>query len=313
MGFLDLLSGKKKESNSSQVPPPAPGPDKIGAPKPEDSKAEQKDNEKSALPPPPGPNEEKNPFGSNPVELKGKEDDKPASGDFGKQEVLKQESKESPNLEPPKPNSSINPSEPPKPVGGINPEQNNVQNNPQMKQFTEYFDFPKLELPKFPGTEDLEESTQDEKLHLQENNKEEANEVIEKEPFSQGESIQKETQSSAKSYLSQNEMQLNDLKEQLHRPLKIEGSDSSNIGNVESTLRSKTKNIKGPLFIEINNYKRVLHSLDEMKQDLNESQEFVLKLDEFNDKKYNEFERWRKSIEYIHSKLAFVDKTLFKE
>ena len=300
MGFLDLLSGKKKESNSGQLPPPAPGPDKIGAPKPEDSKLpEQKENDKGQLPPPPGAKEN---------------NDNKDFGDLGKPEVPKPEDKGVPNLEPPKPNNMGAPLEPPKPEG-INPQQSNAPNSPQMKQLSEDFDFPKLELPKFPGTEDFDESSEDSELNLHENKEEEKIEASpNKTPISFEKSEPAQTQSStAKSYLSQNEMQLNDLKEQLHRPIKMEGSDPSNIGNVESTLKSKTKNVKGPLFIEINNYKRVLHSLDEMKQDLSESQEFVLKLDEFNDKKYNEFERWRKSIEYIHSKLAFVDKTLFKE
>ena len=298
MGFLDLLSGKKKESNSSHVPPPAPGPNKMGVPNLDESKhLDGKEDSKNKLPPPLGASENNN---SNNLPV-----------DPSKPEAPKPEEKQMPNLEPPKPvvNTGL---EPPIPRG-VNSQQENNHKNNEMKQFSEDFDFPKLELPKFPGTEDFSDSNDDKNEGFQKQTENQEQKVQSNTSLSMEKQIPQKSYSPVRSYLSENEMQLNNLKEELHRPQKIEGSDSSNIGNVESTLRSKTKNVKGPLFIEINNYKRVLHSLDEMKKDLSESQEFVLKLDEFNDKKYNEFERWRKSIEYIHSKLAFVDKTLFKE
>ena len=113
-------------------------------------------------------------------------------------------------------------------------------------------------------------------------------------------------------FLSQGEHHINEMKRNLHSPNEEVGTDNSRIGNVENKVKKKIKEQGGPLFVEINNYKNILNSVDEIKRDLGDSQEYLNKLDEFNGKKNTEFERWKKTFENIHTKLTFVDKTLFK-
>lgn len=113
-------------------------------------------------------------------------------------------------------------------------------------------------------------------------------------------------------YVSEEEQDLNFKRKKVHYPNVEVGTDLSRTGNVESRVKKKIHVPNSPIFTEINNYKRVLNSIDEMKRDLNESQDIIIKLEEFNDKKHLEFEQWKKIFTYIQNKLLFVDKTLFE-
>ena len=292
MGFLDLLSSKKKNDSNSSVPPPAPGPGKVGLPSHDISS----ENKQEITPP-------------NNSEDFNKETTT-TSGDFNQSK--EQHNNNLPEPPVPSPNQVETPKFDEMSIGTKETTQGpSAQSNSRIQ---DDFDFPKLDLPKFPGSEikeseePIKEQPKDETVHNQ-------NEDVEEQSVPSFDNNLTENQEKRRvsSYLSADELRLNSLRDKLHKPQRNETSDSSSIGNVESTLKHKIRNVKGPLFIGINDYKRVLNSLDEMKRDLNESQEFVLKLDEFNDRKYNEFEKWKKTVEYINSKLIFVDKTLFKE
>lgn len=114
-------------------------------------------------------------------------------------------------------------------------------------------------------------------------------------------------------FLTPQERELTDEKALIHAPRNEPGTDKRRIGNVEGVIERRTQIPKGPVFIEINDYKRVLNGVDEIKRDANESQEMILKLEEFNDKKHSEFEKWKKIFENINTKLKFIDKTMFEQ
>lgn len=363
MGFLDLLSGKKKKNS---VPPPVAGPGKAGIPQgpgvqtdPSKEKSQDKKPEapvQTNIPPPPGPQPDAN--GDLPPAQPAQS---APSNEAPKQDVL--------SIPQPETKDKVS-------------QGNNVQSPPSFSQ-----ELPKLDLPTFPSGNmgnDFEipsfdgkkqENTQPNTEPAQQKPEQQRQggippvsapeqssipkgdvnipspgmppsfdttkkDVIpqvqgpsdpnappsfappkqeEQQPNVQKSQSQQQPQGLTKqwpapsNYLNENEQSLNEMKRQLHKPNEETGTSASTIGNVQSNIKKKIRSSDSPLFVEINNYKRVLNSVDEIKRDLNESQEFVLKLDEFNDKKHNEFERWRKSFEYIQTKLQFVDKTLFKE
>jgi hypothetical protein len=363
MGFLDLLSGKKKDNS---VPPPAAGPGKVDVPKgpnavpPADSKqpeAPQKDVPKPGDAPkmpeaPSGPIP--TPSGDIPPAQPLNDVPKPGSDNGQNVQAPPSPSQDMPKLElptfpsgnmgndfsiptfegkqdkdggiqpPGQPGQEVPAPEAPKPQrsgipqvqsqeapteGGIpqappgldipQPGQNPSapQETPNAPTPGQEPGIPQVQAPAFNAPEQSQQ------------------------PAAQEQSAPEQPQSqpstkqwpAPNNYLNPDEQSLNDMKKQLHKPNEEVGTDASTIGNVQRNIQKKIRGGDSPLFIEINNYKRVLNSVDEIKRDLNESQEFVLKLDEFNDKKHNEFERWRKSFEYIQTKLQFVDKTLFKE
>ncbi|MFW6230415.1 MAG: hypothetical protein ACOC32_00125 [Nanoarchaeota archaeon] len=362
MGFLGLLHNKKKKDTS--LPPPAPGPGKEGVPKGPD--ADKKDDDKKA----PGPGDA--PQGPQPPAPQ------PPKADGNQENKQDDKNPEVPQGPAPKDPNSMNQQGPQAPG-----------QPPAVPPGAENMDFPKLDLPTFPGAktnQDMQIPTFNGQESPSQNNEEKPEQgpsekqdadapqnptgFAPQQPpaFDQGSQAasqpdqapqgpafppvqqqgedehvpeigqsgpaqqpqgeeqqapqqQEQRQSeqsqpapwSRNSYLSQDEEHLNDLKHKLHKPSEEIGTDSSMMGNVERNIKKRISKQQGPLFVEINNYKRVLNSVDEIKRDLNESQEFILKLDEFNDKKHGEFDKWKKAFEYIQTKLHFVDKTLFEE
>ncbi len=113
-------------------------------------------------------------------------------------------------------------------------------------------------------------------------------------------------------FLSKEERELNDEKEKIRLPRNEIGTDKNRIGNIESRLKTKTKVPGDPVFVEINDYKRALNGVEEIRRDLTDSEEMVQKLEEFNDKKHKEFERWKKAFQYIQTKLQHIDKVMFE-
>ena len=190
-------------------------------------------------------------------------------------------------------------------------QQNQFSSGPDMNTLD---NFPKLELPKFPDN-NLNQNSQENNS----NSNDSLNSVPDGTDYKTAyDNNKKEQEYSAnesryEKFVNENEQRINDMKRELHKPIKKDtNQDFSDIGNVQNAIKKKIT-AKGPLFVEINNYKRALDSVDHIKVELSESQNYILRMEEYNDKKTNEFEKWKKCIDYIKSKLMFVDKTLFNE
>ncbi len=370
MGFLDLLSGKKKKSeDGNNIPPPAPGANPPGQGNPKDAP------KPSNVPPAPsadsnqGKQEEKKEVGDN---KDGQQPPAPNVGDQGAPNPEQQKEGGQPGPEqPPKPAPAFKDDFPkldlPKFPGGSDQSNMKVPDFPGKKPSTEGSEqeqpqepqgqdakapgFPtpsedKGAMPSFkppqgeeshggnpqqqpgaqsgqikpPGAPDLKTTPQGADQGMQQNGFQQPPAPKPEQAPAQANmgtaenSEQEESFSKwhPQKYVTEDEQSLDRMKRRLHKPMDEVGTDKSEIGNVEAQMK-KHRKVKGPLFIEINDYKRVLNSVDEIKRDVNESHDFVLKLDEFNNGKHAEFEKWKKCFEYIHNKLGFIDKTLFEE
>ncbi len=382
MGFLDLLSGKKKKEGGSNIPPPAPG-----AAQTQDGKGAQG----SSMPPPADPNKDDGKDkGASSIP-------KPPQGNPGDQS----KGQDAEEGKAPGKDSQGKPSAP----GGLGGTGSDAQGGQAPPNPAPAFkdDFPKLDLPKFPGSnkdkpkvpvfpgkaqdgQNASESSQENnaaqgpmnqdqqkaqqtqgtppptpafgakedkgqqasdigsgagpvpspKLQQQGGDKpsnqqeqgmgmggQEASQFQQppqqanqqQQPQAQQDNNDPNTSFNKwhpSKFESEGEQELSRMKHDLHKPADEVGTDRFTIGNIEKGMK-KTRKFTGPLYVEINDYKRVLNSVDEMKRDINESHDYAIKLDEFNSSKHQEFEKWKKAFEYIHSKLQFVDKTLFEE
>ncbi len=358
MGFLDLLSKKKK---GNDIPPPAP------APSGNDAKNQGNNSPAGSIPPGPGKKEDNKPSDSNippgPA-VQGNSPSAPSKPSSNSGEVqgstggLQQNPfSQGDSLSSPQQDNNKNG------ITGSNDEvrsglpQGMRQGNNQPSKDA----FPKLDLPKFPGggpsqkpgnipdfKGDFEQQNNQESSNSVQpkgtNEEEQYNEVPRMSPSPESrdsapdrneeenvrskdvqpsydyyerlrgaETAASEVNWNPKPFYSQEESQLNNMKRQLHKNLDDPSSDNSTLGDVEKRMKKKIRKVNGPLFVEINDYKRVLNAVDDIKRNSTESQDFILKLDEFNDKKHTEFEKWKKTIQYINTKLQFVDNTLFNK
>lgn len=69
----------------------------------------------------------------------------------------------------------------------------------------------------------------------------------------------------------------------------------------------------GAIFIEVKDYKHVLNSLDELRENMKNVAKYMVKLEQYNEKKHSEFEQWKATLEDMQRKFLFVEKTLFQK
>lgn len=69
----------------------------------------------------------------------------------------------------------------------------------------------------------------------------------------------------------------------------------------------------GPIFVELNDYKYILDTIDETKSKVKESGEHMFKIEEYNEQKHYECEQWKGCLEDIQRKFVYIQKTLFEK
>ena len=76
-------------------------------------------------------------------------------------------------------------------------------------------------------------------------------------------------------------------------------------------LRHEAAPLK-PIFVRVDRFKEIRRDINIIKNDLKNSDEALIKLQDMRVGEDKEFDKWRKSMEDIQKKLIFVDQTLFK-
>ena len=71
--------------------------------------------------------------------------------------------------------------------------------------------------------------------------------------------------------------------------------------------------LRKPIFVEINDYRKVIGEIKSIKKDSKKSKELVRSLDDFKMKNLVKMKKWEKGLEKIQSDLIFMDKILFEE
>ena len=72
------------------------------------------------------------------------------------------------------------------------------------------------------------------------------------------------------------------------------------------------KEAKSPIFIRVDRFRNILTGISTIKSKLKMANESLIKLNEIDENRDKEFEKWRNVIVDLQKKLIFIDKTLFK-
>ncbi|MDP7263184.1 MAG: hypothetical protein QGI38_01515 [Candidatus Woesearchaeota archaeon] len=73
------------------------------------------------------------------------------------------------------------------------------------------------------------------------------------------------------------------------------------------------KEAKGPVFIRVERFRNVLNGISTIKSNLKAADRSLLNLNEIDESREKEFEKWKNAIADMQKKFIFIDKTLFKE
>jgi hypothetical protein len=311
MGFLDLLKGKKKEAGD--IPPPAPGPGKPGSSPNDKPPAPEAKGSAGTPPPPPGasgpdkpplpgkvPDANANPgMPPAPAPMPGQDLDHklpsfPSPGDEKKTDANAKSGMpaapggdKAPSIhETPK---DINKLDIPKPPSDMSKKiQSDLGVNPTpLDNMKHDYDFSlpqvnvpgenqkPMEKPGMPNMGDMEKPEMPKKQYTQEE--------------LDNEKIELRTNKDVDRFTDNEDMGLIQKRLQVHRAP------------------------GGPIFVEVADYRHVLDGIDFMKAKLKESEDYIFKVEEYNEQKHNEFEQWKVALEDIQRKLVFVEKTLFEK
>ncbi|MFH1511346.1 MAG: hypothetical protein ABIF10_06650 [Candidatus Woesearchaeota archaeon] len=69
---------------------------------------------------------------------------------------------------------------------------------------------------------------------------------------------------------------------------------------------------RGSLFVRVEDYRTMLESTGRIKDNLGESADLVMRLNELKNEEDKEFEKWRMQLEDIQRKLTYIDKVIFE-
>lgn len=75
----------------------------------------------------------------------------------------------------------------------------------------------------------------------------------------------------------------------------------------------KMRDIKGPLFVDIESFRTMLTDIETVRNDIKTSEIILQHLQEIKNSKDKELERWVTQLEDIQKKINYVDKVLFNE
>lgn len=82
-------------------------------------------------------------------------------------------------------------------------------------------------------------------------------------------------------------------------------------GVAEEWMRSNK--LRKPIFVEVNDYRKVIEEIRSLKKDAKKSKEIVRSLNDFKIKNSAKLKKWENGLEKIQRDLVFMDKVLFEE
>ena len=72
------------------------------------------------------------------------------------------------------------------------------------------------------------------------------------------------------------------------------------------------KNQTAPVFIKLDNYKKILSSVDDVKKRIVEVNKTIQEIEDLRLTEANELNQWKANIAEISEEISFVDKALFE-
>jgi len=79
----------------------------------------------------------------------------------------------------------------------------------------------------------------------------------------------------------------------------------------KDVLAHKTE-IKGPIYVKVDRFRKILTGISVTKSDLKMIDESVVKLNKVDEERDKEFEKWKSAMQDMQKKFIFIDKTIFK-
>lgn len=71
-------------------------------------------------------------------------------------------------------------------------------------------------------------------------------------------------------------------------------------------------NQKAPVFVKLDDYKKAMSSVDNVKKQIVQIKKTLQKIDELRDKEQEELFGWKEHIARVEEEISFVDKSLFE-
>lgn len=302
MGLFNLMKGKK-ENSENNVPPPAPGPNNQNVvsspetPQPSAgiSQAPPQDNMNGQSPQTGNndnnSNNNSNPFGNIDVPAPPSFSDNESQGDEQNSSFAQPEVPTVPSFD--QSNNSLEPGSNVSLPEENKPEEDNVL-EPASQEKIEEIPQDKEEKIEEPKAEDFKETSEPEEK------------IEEQFPLPNIELDQGDENDQAPE---------NNVPEKMPDEFSAERQDYHDNSFYSSIPQRKLKIFRyneGPIFIEINDYKHLLDNVDEIKNGLKKSGDYIFKLEEYNEQKHYECEQWKASLEDIQRKMVYIQKTLFE-
>ncbi len=93
-------------------------------------------------------------------------------------------------------------------------------------------------------------------------------------------------------------------------------SESQDVFTSAQSVEPPTKRFNSeegkPLFVKIDSYKQIMHTLDLLKDRLADAEDVLRALDGIRDEEDRKLDLWKKDIGTLKEKLLSIDKTLFE-
>ncbi|MBC8444153.1 hypothetical protein H8D83_01060 [Candidatus Woesearchaeota archaeon] len=83
--------------------------------------------------------------------------------------------------------------------------------------------------------------------------------------------------------------------------------------DVEEDVGFPHRLLKKPIFVEVNDYRKIMEEIDSIKKDSKKSKDIIGSLDDLKNKTESKLKVWNKELEKIQRNLVFMDKVLFEE
>ena len=83
--------------------------------------------------------------------------------------------------------------------------------------------------------------------------------------------------------------------------------------DVEGEEGIRHRLLKKPIFVEVNDYKKIIEEIDSIKKDSKKSKDITESLEDLKTKTESKLKVWNKELEKIQRNLVFMDKVLFEE
>jgi len=80
----------------------------------------------------------------------------------------------------------------------------------------------------------------------------------------------------------------------------------------EKDVLAHKKEVKGPIYLRADKFKKILTGISVTRNDLKMIDDSIVKLNQLDEQRDKEFEKWRNVVSDMQKKFIFIEKTIFK-